>query len=141
MADQQNCTNKKLWFKHNDMQCVASGRVNDNRKLVKVWTAQLSNHRRDLCTFCHTLPESISPAFAMLFASTADTSRKPWELTGFKPSDASMDESASKYTLCGQSESDKKCMCPLYSPILTVPSAGSASCHMAAIAVRVDGSK
>merc|ERR1719401_1341903 len=62
-----------------------------------------------LCRFCHMLAASIKPALAMLFASTDDTSKKPWELTGFSPSEASIEESASKYTLCGQSNRDKKC--------------------------------
>merc|ERR1712176_855635 len=46
--------------------------------------------------FFQTLSESMSPALAMALASTEETSRKPCELTGFSPSEASMDESASK---------------------------------------------
>jgi len=46
--------------------------------------------------FFQTLSVSMSPALAIALASTEETSRKPCELTGFRPSEASMEESASK---------------------------------------------
>ena len=85
--------------------------------------------------------EEIWPASARERASTAWISAYPWDETGLRPSEASIDESASLYSDFCTPDIERKKTEPLYAPTFTVPVAGFVSSATARRAAVVVGSK